>query len=312
MTRHQITLAQLLSPESIESFRGAYWPASPFVTHSAQAAATRISQFPEMSAVPALIQSSRGPVSSLHPEQPAREHQRPADAVQDYLNGRTCYLRDIQRDIAGVRPVLSDIARHFGVPSRYVTAEMFCSATDSGVAMHSDYDINFALLVCGEKRWRIAPNEHIVNQPGVCLPGPAQPHPLVRELTKDTLLPGSMPPGSITITARPGTLLFLPRGWWHDTVATGECLQINFVIKGPQLIELLVGAISDNLARESAWREFAWDIRTGNPERADLAHKLEPLIGQLRSRLERADDRRLALELIRHAASGLDHAEGEG
>lgn len=305
MVPHEVTLAQLLAPHSIDDFRKAYWPALPFVTHSAGVAASRISQFPELAAIPALIQSSTEPVSSLHRERPAKEHQRPADAVNDYLNGHTCYLRHIQRYIAGVQPVLTDIAAHFGVPACCITAEMFCSVVNSGVAMHSDYDINFALLIRGEKRWRIARNEHIINQPGVCLPGLVQPHPLVRDLTKDASLPESMPTGSITITARPGTLLFLPRGWWHETVATGECIQINFVIKGPQLLDLLVRAISGNLARESAWREFAWDMRSENPQSGSLVRNLESLIGQLRSRLEQADDRHLALEVIRHAASVL-------
>lgn len=306
MTRPNISLAKLLEPLAMNDFLTTYWPATLFVNHQAGLAANHIGTLPGLESVTTLLRTYRGAVSCLHPDREALERRNSSDAIQDYLDGYTCYLRDVQDYIKELRPIVSDISKHTQVPVEYVTCEMFCSSSDSGVAMHSDYDINFALLVRGEKHWRIAKNEHLVNQPGVCLAGAYQPHCIVRQLTEDLLMPTAMPPTTTAVTATAGTLLFLPRGWWHQTAARGECLQINFVVKGPQLSELVTRALESHLMRDTSWREFAHGI--GGPgehkHTAEVTERLTQLIGKLRAELAHTPDRQLAIEILRRAATG--------
>ncbi|WP_245599802.1 cupin-like domain-containing protein [Embleya scabrispora] len=40
-----------------------------------------------------------------------------------------------------------------------------------------------------------------------------------------------MPKDAHIVDIAAGGLVFVPRGWWHETESRGECLQVNFVVK---------------------------------------------------------------------------------
>jgi 50S ribosomal protein L16 3-hydroxylase len=86
---------------------------------------------------------------------------------------------------------------------------------------------------------------------------------------------------------RPGSVLFLPRGYWHQTRARAGSLSLNFTFDQPCWADVVLPEIRRALLREERWRELAQGA--GTPGRAAAA----------------AAERRLG-ELLRGLARDLD------
>jgi len=97
-----------------------------------------------------------------------RKYATGADALPAYQAGFTCVLLGIEESFPGLKGLIADAARIFGLPTSSFKCEAFCSSGSSGLAMHSDFDLNFALLLQGQKRWRLAKNSSIENQTSTC------------------------------------------------------------------------------------------------------------------------------------------------
>lgn len=168
--------------------------------------------------------------------------------------------------------------------------------------MHSDYDLNFQLLLRGKKRWRAAPNCNIVNQTNICLPsGRVQRDDFQLKLAHTLPLPERMPDGAITVDIEPGGVVFMPRGYWHQTESTGECFSLNFVVKGPHWISVLCHALENRLISDPEWREYAYGI-SGNQQRQQAAiGEFASLLQSLKVMLFDRDCRDLATTLVRDA-----------
>jgi ribosomal protein L16 Arg81 hydroxylase len=228
-----------------------------------------------------------------------------------YKLGLTCYLGT--KHISALRESQARLERDLGLPAGSVNCEVFCSSGESGAWMHSDYDVNFALLLSGKKHWRLAPNEHIRNQTSMCVPPSREaPSQLQFELADRQPFPERMPDDSLEIDVEAGGLLFMPRGWWHETKAFGECLQVNFTVQGPSWFSVVNRALRERLMRDADWREFAFGL-LGAPERreaaiARFAELLPSLREQLDDLLTTDDYRALAEELVELAAYGKDRS----
>ncbi len=66
-----------------------------------------------------------------------------------------------------------------------------------------------------------------------------------------------MPKSALTVELKPGSLLFVPRGYWHSTEAQGEALALNFTFTAPTWIDLFTTALRSRLALSHHWRETA-------------------------------------------------------
>lgn len=301
MQEDGFNLSTLIAPIDTETFKKLYWPHTPYASNEAIALADTIGYLPGLASDLEILQTYSEVVSILKPDGTAGEVQGGQEAANAYRQGFTCYLRNIETYIPEIATMQEVLARELGVHSSYMTSELFCSSGKSGVAMHSDYDVNLAFLVRGTKQWRLAKNTIIENQPGVCIAGPFQPNTAVRRLTEGVDVPDAMPDDAITYSFTKGGVLFLPRGWWHETIATGECLQINFVMKGPQLATLATNALSNLLGSEKAWREFAFGL--GHVDDKELLQALVPLIASLRSKFSGLTDEAIAKHIISEGKS---------
>ncbi len=65
-----------------------------------------------------------------------------------------------------------------------------------------------------------------------CFPAPYEkPDSIGTRLADQRPFPTSMPKDAHIVDIAAGGLVFVPRGWWHETESRGECLQVNFVVK---------------------------------------------------------------------------------
>lgn len=157
-------------------------------------------------------------------------------------------------------PQLSDaaqaLAREISLPDGTIGKSIaYASATGAGLAAHFDAYANFVIQVSGSKVWRLAPNtaftapvEHYSMSEY-----PLVPASLRRYQTGD--LPTDYRSASVAVELRPGSVLFVPRGWWHATEASGESVSVNLTFSVPTWLDLIVGQLRDSLAVSPQWRE---------------------------------------------------------
>jgi ribosomal protein L16 Arg81 hydroxylase len=299
-----IDLATLVTPLSKEDFLSEHWPDKPFWSNGGDARLAALSDVPELQSPQDALATPRA-VKVFRPDGQMAVVPNGEAALPLYKLGLTCYLGTAH--IPALRESRVALARDLGMPEGSFDTELFCSHGDSGAWMHSDFDINFALLLSGKKRWRLAPNQHIRNQTSMCVPPTRDaPDPLQLELADKQPFPEEMPEDSLVIDVEAGGLVFMPRGWWHQTEASGDCLQVNFVLQGPFWFSLLARAIRERLVRDADWREYAIGVLAEDERGEAAADRLAELLPTLKEKLsdlfESDDYPALARKLIDEAA----------
>ena len=158
---------------------------------------------------------------------------------------------------------------------------IYATPDGKGTAPHFDQNINFVIQIHGTKKWSLAPNQHVEN--------PTERFTIGQELDPElasysqTPMPLQMPvDGKQEIILQPGSVLFVPRGWWHCTEATGEALALNFTFSQPTWIDLFILALRSRLSLSPAWRELADGVTSANEAlRATAAGEFNDLLVEL-------------------------------
>lgn len=198
------------------------------------------------------------------------------EALQFYERNYTIYATDIERSIPALVPLIEDVAYHFGC-SDGVSCEAFASRPGAGATMHYDFDVNFQILLRGRKRWKIAANRHIRN--------PMRSHFALNEKSyergPDCLIadkdafPREMPADALDFEAVPGTVVFLPRGAWHETVTTEESIGLNFVLKASTWLHVASRLVANRLLEHVEWRAFTVGALDTDDAEADAGRLAE-------------------------------------
>ena len=84
-------------------------------------------------------------------------------------------------------------------------------------------------------------------------------------------MPDQMPDDAEEFTLKEGSLLFLPRGYWHKTEAKSDALALNFTFSAPSYLDLIGSVLRLKLAQSEEWRATAQSSQEG-------ANKLEELL----------------------------------
>lgn len=111
-----------------------------------------------------------------------------------------------------------------------VQANLYCSwQAHQAFGSHFDTHDVFALHVEGAKTWRVY---------GCPIDSPIA-HPRFKSLGKD-FHEANKGPITQTVTLEPGDLLYLPRGWYHDALATSDAvIHIAFGLTAPIGLDVL-------------------------------------------------------------------------
>jgi hypothetical protein len=191
-----IDLPTLLAPLSPEDFFRDYWPERPYASNDGAERVRALEEVPELASVEALLTSAPR-VAFFRPDG-GTGHVAGDKAITVYRLGLTCFVGCAH--VPALMDAAERLAAELGMPTGSVTCEAFCSDAAGGVRMHSDHDVNFALLLHGEKRWRIAANTHIRNQTAVCRPASHEQHdPAQLELADELPFPENIPDYSAII-----------------------------------------------------------------------------------------------------------------
>ncbi len=268
-------LAQLIAPTTSEEFLAKSWPNKPFVVHGLSGSVASLTQLPFLQSLDALLNSWPNLVQAHLPDvadESSAVDATPQDARKLFANRMGLLFNNVQAISPELQGWLKVLARDLGLPSStYARCMVYATPDGKGTAAHFDQNINFVLQIHGTKTWWLAPNESVENPTQRFTIG----QPLDAELESYTHadMPTAMPIDGRKIILKPGSMLFVPRGFWHRTEAEGEALALNFTFSQPTWIDLFTLALRSRLSLSPEWRELADGVTSKDQTRRQQARE---------------------------------------
>ncbi len=189
-----------------------------------------------------------------------------ASSAKEYFSkGMGLLFNDANLRGGCYQSLLDGLSADLGVSNATLSRNLiYATPKGGGTATHFDQNINLIIQVHGEKSWWIEENQSIKN--------PLTRHTLGTEA--DSELASYMEaPFSDSINYQheyrltPGSILFVPRGYWHKTHAHSEALALNFTFSVPSWADILSMGLRARIIQSELWRESV--IGLNNQESAN-------------------------------------------
>lgn len=279
-------LAALIQPRTLADFFAQYEKNEPFVVHHPKEALSQLRNLEFLSSVENLLNvwphSIQAHLPDLRDESSSIDT-NPKDAKKLFQNGMGLLFNEAHRISPILQAWLQQIQIDLGFSSQSFSRCLIYATPDGkGTASHFDQNINFVLQIQGTKVWKLAPNEHLENPLTRFTMGTEPDAEMAGYLESE--FPKQMPKSAQTVELKPGSVLFVPRGYWHSTEAKGEALALNFTFTASTWIDLFTAALRSRLALSPQWRETANGV-TDPKRRSTAASYLETLLAGLKQDL---------------------------
>ncbi len=282
---NQIGLAALIAPTAVEKFMTSSWPKEPFVVHGLGTSVQQLTDLPFLQSLDELLNSWPKLIQAHLPDVSDESSSIDVDTkgARKLFSNKMALLFNNAHEISPTLTVwLNALARDLGLPnSSHARCMLYATPDGKGTAAHFDQNINFVLQVQGIKKWWLAPNMTTKNPTQRFTIG----QPLDPELASytDSEMPTAMPKENRReVILKPGSMLFVPRGYWHSTEAKGEALALNFTFSQPTWVDLLTLALRSRLSLSPEWRELADGVAsTDKSKRQQAEAKFDQLLSEL-------------------------------
>ena len=242
------------------SFLTESWPEHHLVSHGELERLGELSTLPEFTDLALLLARYRDRVRVALPDK-RDEHSslqvESSAAAALHGQGMALILNGVERFLPPVQEWLTALRLELGLPPGCEPrAIIYVTPSGAGNSPHFDANANFVVQLRGTKRWHVAPNTHV--------PDPTDrwamnEGPLPEELRGYALtpLPTELPADTEVIDLKPGSVLFVPRGYWHSTEADEDTLALNFTFGQPTWADVVLGQLREKLLKDRAWRKLA-------------------------------------------------------
>ncbi len=279
-----IGLEKLLKSHFPKQFTDQSLPKAPLVLHGQTSTLSALTSLPFLQSLDALLKLWPKNIEVHLPDvrdEASAIETNPQNARKLFQNKMGLLFNNVQE----ISPVLDEHLQSFkkdlGLPhSTYSRCMVYATPDGLGTAAHFDQNINFVLQLSGTKKWWLAPNVSVEN--------PTERHTIGLALDPEIAsylngeMPKSMPLDAQEVVLKPGSILYVPRGYWHKTEAEGEALALNFTFSQPTWIDLFTLALRSRLSLSPEWRELAHGVGFEEPSRRRSAiQKFDALLGEL-------------------------------
>lgn len=264
------------------------WPGRHRVFHGPL---ERLGSLAELPPLEELLELYPDPIRVALPDKRDEHSSVKVDAQRAQLlhgEGLALILDQVERVLPPVRIWLDALRVELGLPLRCDPRSIvYASPAGAGNSAHFDANANFVVQLKGMKRWRIAPNTHVPNPTDRWAMNEAE---LSEELAGYVTgpLPTKLPADAETFELKPGSVLFVPRGYWHQTEAFEDTLALNFTFGQPTWADLALTTLRARLLEDPAWRELATGLVSLDPARAAVCEaKLVEMLARLPTEVTR-------------------------
>jgi hypothetical protein len=224
-------IAALVYPLTPQEFMSEKWPGTfQHFTGPAERLAELLTDT-GLADVEALV---RGPVRGEirgEPTRPGRSVTRdltPDRALELYKEGDTIYLTRLANE--SVLEWVNTLDRAFGLMPGTTQVNAFASSSGPGLNWHWDPQELFIVQIKGSKRWNVAPNE-AVEWPSIGSSRDVHKLPAMRHQMNNPGTPIEPPTEWTTIDMVPGSVMYMPRGYWHCTESIDESIHLVLQVK---------------------------------------------------------------------------------
>ncbi|MAI77980.1 MAG: hypothetical protein CL917_03490 [Deltaproteobacteria bacterium] len=177
------------------------------------------------------------------------------------------------------RKLCVEIAEHLGLSLSSVRSSAFYSGPGVGQPRHFDGREVFNIQLAGHRTWTIEPNVDVVHPDLSLMQGTAPANEaVVRQIARNGFSE-NFTDQARSVEMRPGSVIFLPRGYWHETRSNGYSVSLSLGISGRREMDLL-------LERLTAGARLSERLRApvghnGNVSVRDLKAELMQILGDL-------------------------------
>ena len=275
------TLGALMRPLTAAAFLDRHWPRVPLVAHGA---VDRLGDWAGHAAWSDPSKLLRGKHDGIRawPRRVSGGVRVTAEVAERHLASR-----DLTLTVDGVAfPALDRfrkrLARELGTPARATQCNVYLSPKGGGTKAHFDSHEVFFLQLSGRKRWRYAEAVGFPFPPGFAFDGGKF---TAVEVDGQGLFAGraSLPGRMKSVVLEPGSVLFLPRGYWHAPTTLEDSVHVTLALNVPTFRHLLLEAIGRRMMSDPRWREPAAPLflNAGSPAQERARAKLAELLGEL-------------------------------
>jgi 50S ribosomal protein L16 3-hydroxylase len=276
-------LGKLIAPHSIDDFLREHWPHKPFVIHGVRSGVKSLINNRALKSLDAIARLKHEYILANLPDfddEYSSLHIRPEDVKKSFANKMGISFRLGNTTIPELATWLANLQDDLGLPAMtHARCLIYANPKRARTGTHYDQNANFVLQITGEKVWRLAENKNCEN--------PIQRYTLRSPVDSTTALhampfaPAAVEKKMKKYVLRPGSLLFVPRGYWHNTVANADSLSLNFTFSQPTWADLAANYILSQLSVDPMWRATAYALRHGN--KSELRHRAESEFETLKS-----------------------------
>lgn len=287
------TLERMFTGLSTESFLARHWPDQHLICHGAPERLGPLVELPEFSDLALLLGSYRDQVRIALPDKRDEHSSLKVDGVTAaalHGSGMALILNGVERFLPLVSDWLNALRLELGLPPGCEPRSIvYVTPSGAGNSPHFDANANFVMQLRGTKRWHLAPNAHV-------------PHPTDRwAMNEATMpeelrgyvtgpLPTTMPVDAEVIDLHPGSVLFVPRGYWHATEADEDTLSLNFTFGQPTWADVVLSALRRKLLQHDSWRQLARASEPALNEKLAALHAEVLTTAEVSSAFEEAAD----------------------
>jgi hypothetical protein len=208
-------------------------------------------------------------------------------AATMYDEGMTVGLEGVQRTFPQVAQWARALRRELGYGPTAAGVAMLVSAPGDAVPMHFDSLDVLIVHLRGTKRWSIAENTTFPEPDFSYFPTEGGGGSREDSDENDARVPAVAWPTRFPETAQtfdmvPGSVAFVPRGWWHMTYAETPTVSLTFKLPSTIAYQHVLGAMAAALRATRPWRESVGGLWAESaPHRARARAKLAALQAML-------------------------------
>ena len=241
----KIGLSSFIRPLTVADFLEKYENNIPVALHNQKNDLKPLFELPLLSSLETLLENWPKTVQAHLPDlrdESSAIEVNAQDARKLFANGMGLLFNEVHTHQTILQTYLETLRLDLGLSRlAYGRCLVYATPAGKGTAPHFDQNINFVLQIHGVKTWYLAPNQHLQN--------PLTRHTMGSEPDSEMLsyleqpLPQKMPADVETVVLKPGSFLFVPRGYWHSTVAQSDALALNFTFTPPTWIDIFTTAL---------------------------------------------------------------------
>ena len=250
-------------------FRRAHWGKKHLFVPGSPARLARLLRGLRSVRIEDLVGACEGPVSAWYVDQGRPDYSLEvtrAIAPRLYRAGLTLYFR-LDPKLPMVASLIANTSRELAHAPLRTVLSVFATRRGNHTRPHVDFNENFTVQLTGRKTWRLGPTRM-----------------------------------SVTCQMDPGSMLYCPSPWLHETFARDDSISLNLSFQRFSWAEFVAPALRSALEQHPRWKENAFGLwGDAKNQAAGLSH-LQSLLGGLGEGLRGLGDLETFFQILKGSA----------